>query len=470
MTDRTPESRPLWTWALLALAAPLTTALCVTLWRMPFPLSEAVALFEDVADRRVAEFFVPTTSYYRPFFYAALSAIWHGSSSIASALSLIRLLHIVPLLALVVLFIRAVRVRTLSEMAVATVGLGVLLGSPGLLGNLELPLSYTIVGMPLALCAWVVAEGERRWWSGAVIVAVTIVAIGFKEQGLVIVPVVIAAWWMGSPGIGRTTALVVAVLAVAYVGFRAVTHPAGAPMFEQDIGYGFGVISTSDATRRFGASPLWIYAYNGASTVANLLCAEPADGVFRITAAVEGGRTQPWHWVYLLSSLGSTCLIGWWGIGTLRTPASRRSHEARLFVVTMLAVLACGALSFDYSRARLGGMAVPFYALAAYAAARAALQRADATRLWTAASVATLLLLLSLGWQLRAMYTLEFTRQRAVNAQREWLTSIGRRRVEFAGRSTYLRIMNGMLSQGTATIDVRPTRYPRWLTQLMGED
>ena len=36
----------------------------------------------------------------------------------------------------------------------------------------------------------------------------------------------------------------------------------------------------------------------------------------------------------------------------------------------LVALAACGALSFDYSRDRLGGMAVPFYALAAYFALR----------------------------------------------------------------------------------------------------
>ena len=44
-----------------------------------------------------------------------------------------------------------------------------------------------------------------------------------------------------------------------------------------------------------------------------------------------------------------------------------------LIVATMLvAVMACGVLSFNYSRDRLGGMAVPFYALAAFFALRAA--------------------------------------------------------------------------------------------------
>ena len=37
----------------------------------------------------------------------------------------------------------------------------------------------------------------------------------------------------------------------------------------------------------------------------------------------------------------------------------------------------------------------------------------------------SVLMLLASTWQLRALYTIEFTRQRAVNSHREWLTAVG---------------------------------------------
>ena len=472
MPREMPHSRSALRWTLIAfvLALPFLLILCIDLWRMPFPLSEAVALLEDVANRRVSTFFVPTTSYYRPLYYAALSAAWHGAGSIPLALRWIKLLHIIPVSALVLLFVWQLRPRTLPDTAAASVAIAVLAGAPGLLGNLELPLSYTVVGMPLALAVWMLAEREPRRWASAAIVLATIVAIGFKEQGLVIVPVVVAARWMRAPGVTRATAATVAGLAIVYVAFRLVTHPAGAPMFEQDIGYGFEVMSPRDAAARFGASPMWIFAYNSAATVGNLLFAEPTGGVFRIVKAIRDGQTQPWQWVDLCSSAALTVLVGWWGCISLRQ-AQREgwSADSRLFVGAVLAVLACGALSFDYSRDRLGGMAVPFYALAAYAAVRLAVLRASVSSTFAAALVAVALLAVSACWQLRAIHTLEFTRQRAVNAQREWLTDIGPRRIEFAGRPTYIRIMEAMSGQGTSG-DVEPMRYPRWFVRMIGEE
>ena len=130
--------------------------------------------------------------------------------------------------------------------------MAVLVGSPGFLGNLELPLSYTIVGMPAALIVWTLVERERRAWHAPAIVALTLIAVGFKEQGLVIAPVVIAAWWMCAPGAGRGTAAAVAAVAASYVVFRLAYHDRSMPLFEQDVGFGFSALSPGDAEARFG--------------------------------------------------------------------------------------------------------------------------------------------------------------------------------------------------------------------------
>jgi len=40
----------------------------------------------------------------------------------------------------------------------------VLVGTPGFRDNLELPLIYTTVGMPLLLIVWILVESKHRWW------------------------------------------------------------------------------------------------------------------------------------------------------------------------------------------------------------------------------------------------------------------------------------------------------------------
>jgi hypothetical protein len=436
---------------------------------MPYPLSEAVAIFEDVQRNHPLAFLAPQGSYYRPLFYMTLSAIWHTSGSVSSAIASIKLLHIVPATALVVLFVWHVRPKTALEGAAATFALSVLVGSPAFLGNLELPLSYTIVGMPLALMVWMLLEREYRRWHGPVIVMLVLLATGFKEQGLVLVPLIVAAWWAGAPGIRRGTVGAVVVIAIAYVGLRLYARESWEP-FEQNVGFGFTMISPSDAEERFGAFPLWIYAYNGASTIANLLWSEPTDGVFRIVRDVTESRVQSWEVLYVLSSLGLTGLIAWWGVSTVRRAFREGwSPESRACVAVVVATIACGLLSFNYSRDRLGGMALVFYALAAFFAVRAVADRALRASTVTSITVGLALILLAGAWQLRATYTLEYTRQRAINNRREWLTNLQLRREDFAKRRVYLSTMEAMVRESTAPHGLVRTQYPRWLYRVIGE-
>jgi hypothetical protein len=177
---------------------------------------------------------------------------------------------------------------------------------------------------------------------------------------------------------------------------------------------------------------------------------------------------QPWHVVYLVSSVATTTLMAWWGTDVLRR--SRRTPESRLVMALGISLLACGVLSFNYSRPRLGGMAVPFYALAAFHAVRSVESRAVVAHRVTAVLMTAALIVLAAAWQARAVYTIEFTRQRAVNAHREWLTDLSRRRANFAGRGVYLQTMEAMREQGTARRPVPRVRYPKWMLNLLGED
>jgi hypothetical protein len=465
-----PGRPRLWGVVAVALSLPLLILVCGMLWSVPYTLSESVATFETVSRLPATSFLLPSSSYYRPLFYMTMSTLWHGTASLDGALTAVRFVHIVPVTMLVLLLIWHVRPRTPIDAAAAIVAVTVLVGSPGFIDNLELPLSYTIVGMAAALLVWMLVERDRRAWHGPAIVALTLVAIGFKEHGLVLVPLVMVAWWVGSPGVGRATAATVAGIGVSYVVFRLSLHDPSLPLFEQEIGMGFGALSPSEAEARFGAFPLWIYAYSAASTVATVLFAEPTSGVFRILRAWSEGQPQPWHFVHLVSSGCLTALIVWWGGGTMvRTVDRAWSPEARLFIVTTVVLVACGSLSFNYSRDRLGGMAVVFYALAAYAAVRAAGNRATHAAPATAAVTGLVVLLIAGSWQLRALSAIEFGRNRAVSVQQDWMTELYPQRVEYADQPEYLRIMREMTDQSTDPTANKYTPYPRWMVGMLGE-
>ena len=459
-----------WSAVVIGLSLPMLMLLCWTLWTEPFSMGETVSILEDVADRPLLEFFSPTGSYYRPVYFMVLSALWNTMPSLEAMLSAVRLLHIVPVLLVVALVIQHARPQTAVDSAAVLVAIAVLLGSPGFIDNIELPLSYTIVGMAAILITWTLMEREYRAWHAPVIVVMTLVAIGFKEQGLILVPVILVAWWAGAQGTGRVAVASVVVLGVAYVLMRLILHDASLPMFEQDVGFGFGRLSPGEAEARFGGFPLWLYAYSAASTISNVLFAEPTGGVFGIVASAGEGMLEPWQVVHLLSSVALTGVITWWGVSALERRGPRPwSPEARLAIVTLVALLASGALSFNYSRDRLGGMAVVFYALSAFHAIRFAVNRIANARSALVLAGAMLLVVVAASWQVRALYTLEYKRLAAVKVQREWLIQFDERRSEFAALSTRLGILESMAEQGTEATVIYYTPYPRWLIRMLGE-
>jgi hypothetical protein len=93
--DSMDRKRPFaWTAAVLAASAPALVILCVTLWRTPFPIREAVALFEDIAKQPLSHFLIPQAAYYRPVFYLTLSALWNSGGHLDATLAAIKLVHI----------------------------------------------------------------------------------------------------------------------------------------------------------------------------------------------------------------------------------------------------------------------------------------------------------------------------------------------------------------------------------------
>jgi hypothetical protein len=466
-----PDARYRWTAAVFAVSAPLLVTLVRVLWRTPYPISETIALLEDV-DTSPASFFLDpaTKSYYRPLYHLTWMALWRGTGSLETALVLFKGIEVVAVGGLIALLIWHLRPRTPIAAAATTFAVAVLVGTPGFRDNLELPLIYTTLGMPLLLIVWMLVEHERRWWYTPVILALTILAIGYKEQGLVIVPVVLVAWWMGSPGASGTTAAASVAVAALYLAIRLSTS-ASWPAFAQDVGYGFTTLSPDQAIARFGNFPVGMYAYNVVATSTNILFSEPTSGVFRIVRDLRGGEAAVWEINHVISSTVLTALIIWWGVRALR--ASRRTSwtvESRVFVATVIAVAASAALGFNYTRDRLGGMAAVFYALAAYYAVRTTAEQMVHAPRRLLTSLGVLLLLLAAAWQVRTIGTVEHARLTAFKDRREWITNLQRRRVEFAQRAAYVRILNAMIDQGTTPSVPRPPAMAEWARSVIGGD
>jgi hypothetical protein len=451
----------------LLAVAPLVLAIAFTLWRTPFPLSEGVALLEDVVNRPATSFLTPSLSYYRPVFHVTLSAIWNSDLPVTVRLGAIKLISIGAVTALGVLFVWCIRPRTWLDAVLGIVAAAVLFGHPGFRDNLEIPLTYTLVGMPIALGVWLLLQRPASTWRAALILPLVAVAVGFKEQGLVLGPVILAAFVTGVRGADRRLAAATVVLCALYVAIRLIWRGEWA-MFEQAVGFGFDEMNPDEAAERFGEVPYLMYPYSSASAILNVLFSEPTRGMFTVVEAVAEGSPPLNELVHVGSSAALTLVIGWWGVRAWRSRTEAGAPDVQLSAVLVAALLASGVLSFNYSRDRLGGMATVFYALAAFHALRAACSALLARPRWQFACGAALAVLLAVAWQLRAVGTLERARLTASNNQLEWTVAAPARRVEFAERPTYLDLMTVLAAQGADRSVPHPTMWPRPLAQAMG--
>jgi hypothetical protein len=462
-----------WKWLAVAASAPLVVTLCVVMWRTPYPISEAVAQISDSwppSSASVLANFASRREMYRPLYFASWAALLKWTGSLDVAMLAFRIVEVGSIAALAGMLLWRLRIRNAVDAAAATLAVAVLVGMPGFRDNLELPLLFTLIAMPIAVAVYAVAEHEHRPWHGLLLVALTFVAVGFKEQGLVVVPVIVIAWLTGAPGVRRFDAAAVVAATLMYLGFRF--HYRGTwPAFGEDVGLWFGQLSVSEATARFGAHPLPMYAYSAMATLSNILFSEPTSGTFIVVKHLKEGTAQPWELNHVLSSTALAILVAWWGIGAVRRGAGARwSVDARLFAIFVAAVAASGALGFNYSRDRHGGMAVVFFAFAAFEAVRALAARAQEARQSRATTIAVALLLLAGAWQLRAIGTLEHERLLSWKNHREWITNLQLRRVASARDADYLQVLDAMVNQGTRLGEPEPTHYPAWFVALIGKD
>ena len=452
-------------WLALAFltALPLVFALTREMWESPLPIDETVAVLEvsgvlsDTGAAHappgsdLAAFFDPyARSWYRPLFFTTWAVFWHATHSVETTLLLIKVLEIGTVAAIIGGFLLVLGPRSPIEFAAATAALGVLAGSSGFRENLELPMLMTLVGMPVALAVWAILERPHRWWHGPALVLLAAIAVGFKEQGLVLVPIIVAAWWVRAPGVRFGTAAAVTLLTAAYLAMRFATSGTWAA-FEQDIALGFESIPAAEAVERFGAFPYWIYLYSAAATAGNILFAEPRDGAFGFVHGLVNGSLSLRTATQVLTSTATTALLAWWAVRTWRRePAGTWSADSRLVVALVLAVGASAALGFSYPRERLAGMAVVFYALAAYPAFRALASWMAAQDSRRARGAAAALVLLAAAWQVRTIDTVATVHGWSRQARREWIVDRLEAYREHAGQDAYLRIFRALEPQGVA--------------------
>ena len=330
--------------------------------------------------------------------------------------------HALLLLAAVWLFTRALGVQDWRDWAAAVFALTVLTGLHTFRGTVResFPINHFLEIAVFCLVALNLARSRGGWWADVGAVVTFVFASLTLESGLLVWVVVVAAWLSGMRGISRRGLAGITVMLAAYLAIRFVYLSTGTPgLEERSAGFGFGVLESDQLQARFADNPLPFYVYNVLASIMSVLFAEPQSGVFWLTRAVTTGDSVPPRlWLPVVSSIATTALIAWAGIRIIRRRHTMEEPD-RLLVVFAAVLLANAALSYAYTKDEIISVAGVFYALAAYAAARLAIEHVPASALRRVALCAVVAAIAT-GWVVRSAGAHHVLRTQAFKHKNDW--------------------------------------------------
>jgi hypothetical protein len=234
---------------------------------------------------------------------------------------------------------------------------------------------------------------RRYEWA---LLPLTLIALLWLELGIFIVPLVAVAWLMKAPGVTwRSLAASVVGLAI-YLTARLGFSTGGVPLDSPETGLGFASISPDESATLFVNAPWLFWLHNIAATLMTVLVSEPRAGRFQFIEAVLRGQVPPWMWLHVLSSIATTAVVAVVLLGIRARP-----HRDRL-IAAFGGVLVVGGslLGYLYTRDRIGLPVGLGYAMMAYVAVSAILERSAPK--WQALSGRLLVIVLGLCWLLRS--------------------------------------------------------------------
>ncbi len=285
--------------------------------------------------------------------------------------------HAALLLVTVLLFMRALAVRTWTDFAAAVFALTVLTGLHTFRGNVReaFPINNFLEIVALCFVALNLAQSRGGRWVDAAAVVTFVVAALVLESGLLVWVVIATAWACGIRGISRRAVVIVTVLTGVYVAARLL-HTGTPGLDERSSGFLLDVLEPVELQQRFGSNPLPFYAYNVVASVMSVLFSEPQHGVFLGVRAWLDGDVPPRVYVAISSSLLLTALVFWAAVA--RPEGYSRlalTADRQLLVVVAAVLLANAAMSYAYTKDEIVTVAGAFYAVAAFVAVRHAIER-----------------------------------------------------------------------------------------------
>ncbi len=407
------------------LAATFAAAISFDLWHMPIQVYDSLAEILDAQQSpSVSASFsqsLSTTAYLRPLRIAQIKALFDlsgGNYRLAYRGS-----HVLWIVALLLLFARALQVRSRRDLAPAALALTVLTGLHTFhsLVREAYPINHFLEIAVACLAVLNLSQSRGGWLADLLAGAVFVAAALTLESGLLVWVVAVCAWIAGLRGVSTRGLAIMTALLAGYFALRFAVLATGLPtLSERSSGFLLQRLEPDELQRRFGDAPVLFYAYNVAASVMSVLFSEPRDGVFATVRSWTSGDVRPREYVAVVSSLLTTLLIAWWAVTRWRERGVAAPSD-RLLVVAGGVLLASAALGYAYTKDEIMAVAGVCYALAAFAAVRGAIERAGTWRRPVAVSaVSACLFVLASLWAVRAMSVHHVLSVQAFKVRNDW--------------------------------------------------
>ena len=386
----------------------MAAAVSFSLLRIPIQIPDSLVVMLQVqaAPSASLTYFVGEQGFLRPIYMSQTRLLLDAAQGEHYFL-VFRGFHVLLVVVLLALFVRAARVRTRTDCAAFAVALLVLAGHHTFRGNVweSYPVNHYLEIAIYSLAALVLCQSRGGWWIDLLAAATFAAAALTLESGLIVWVVIAVAWMAGLRGVSWKGLALVTLLLAGYFYVRYAYFGTGGPdLMDRATGFGLGRLERDEVAARFADAPLLLYAYNVMASMLSVLLSEPRGGTFEMTRRWLAGELTPSVFVALVSSAIGTGFLVWFAVTRWGSWMSRRFEHGDHLVLMCIAVTAANAaISYAYVKDEIMSTAGVFYALAVFAAVRAALTRVpEARRGLTTIALSVLLLTASATWAIRA--------------------------------------------------------------------
>lgn len=298
---------------------------------------------------------------------------------------------------------------------------------------------------------------SRPHWFEWVYLPLTFVALLVLESGALIVPLAVALWWLGAPGVSWRAVAAVVVAAALYAAVRATFGEASGSFIYTGSGLGFSQMTPDGLRETFQYAPWLYWIYNVIASFLTVVASEPRAGVYRFILALLGGDVPPWQWLHVISSLATTAIVAA-ALWRWRAWPPRDRLLAASGVVLLLAGSGLGML---YTRDRIGLYAGVGYALLVYVALAAVLERVPPAG-WRRAIAWTVVGAVGAAWVVRGIETWFQIRDTAWDYHLEWTD----RYAELGGAQPQTMLLTALRAEALAKTPGDPRFDPAWTYRL----